>query len=68
MAKWHKVYQTDTPVRAEIVKGILAENGINAVLLNKKESIYHIHGHYEVLTSLSDVVRAINIIEHDITF
>ncbi|WP_035804494.1 putative signal transducing protein [Lunatimonas lonarensis] len=68
MAKWHKVYETDSPIRAEIVKGVLAEKGITAVILNKKESVWHIHGKYEVMTSVDEVMQAITIITHEITF
>jgi hypothetical protein len=68
MAKWHKVYETDSPIRAEIVKGVLAEKGITAVILNKKESVWHIHGKYEIMTSVDEVMQAITIITHEITF
>lgn len=68
MAKWHKVYVTSSPVRAEIVKGILAEKGITAFIINKKESVYQIHGNYEIMTSDDQVLQAINIITHEITF
>ena len=68
MAKWHKVYATSSPVRAEIVKGVLAEKGITAVIINKKESVYQIHGNYEIMASDDQVLQAINIITHEITF
>ncbi|EON78851.1 hypothetical protein ADIS_0748 [Lunatimonas lonarensis] len=62
------MYETDSPIRAEIVKGVLAEKGITAVILNKKESVWHIHGKYEVMTSVDEVMQAITIITHEITF
>lgn len=68
MAKWQKVYETASPVRAEIIKGVLATHGIIAVILNKKESVYQLHGNYEVMTSAGEAMEAINIIENGITF
>lgn len=68
MAKWHKVYETGSPIRAEIIKGVLTERGIIAIILNKRESVYHIHGNIEIMTSTEDVVQAINIIDNEITF
>ncbi|MEX2594084.1 MAG: DUF2007 domain-containing protein, partial [Anditalea sp.] len=37
MAKWQKVFETGSSVRAEIVKGVLEENGVIAIIVNKKE-------------------------------
>lgn len=68
MDKWQKVFETDSSIRAEIVKGVLEENGIVAIIVNKKESVYQIHGHYELMVSSSQTIKAINIIENEITF
>ncbi|MBW3469097.1 DUF2007 domain-containing protein [Arthrospiribacter ruber] len=68
MTRWQKVYEDGSPVRAEIVKGVLEENDIPAVVLNKKESVYQIHGQYEVMVPQSDVLIAINIVKNEITF
>jgi len=68
MADWQKVFETDSAIRAEIVKGVLEENGITAIILNKKESVYQIHGNYEVMVSTSETIQAINIINNEITF
>lgn len=68
MAKWHKVYETVSPIRAEIIKGVLTEKGIIAIILNKRESVYNINGNIEIMTSTEDVVQAINIIDNEITF
>jgi Zn-dependent membrane protease YugP len=67
MSKWQKVY-TDTQMhRAEIVRSILEENGLNAVMVNKKDAAYLI-GHYEVYVLPDDVLKAIKIIKDDIQF
>ncbi|NSL89361.1 DUF2007 domain-containing protein [Chitinophaga solisilvae] len=39
---WKKIFSSNTPFEAEIVKGMLADNGIVAVLLNRQSSSYNI--------------------------
>jgi hypothetical protein len=68
MENWKKVFEAGSPIRVEIVKGVLQEFGIDAVILNKKDSIYLIHGQYEVLVSKEDAQKALNIIKNEITF
>ncbi|WP_332913616.1 DUF2007 domain-containing protein [Algoriphagus boritolerans] len=38
MHSWIKVFEDQNQIRAEIVKGVLEENGIAAVLMNKKRN------------------------------
>ena len=68
MAEWQKVFESETSIRAEIVKGVLEEKGITAIVLNKKESVYQLHGSYQVMVSSSDTIQAINIINNEIKF
>lgn len=68
MANWQKVFETEAAIRAEIVKGVLEDRGITAIVLNKKESVYQIHGSYEVMVSSGETIQAINIINNEITF
>ncbi|WP_009033894.1 putative signal transducing protein [Indibacter alkaliphilus] len=68
MKNWQKIYEDGSPVRAEIVKGVLEEKNIQAVILNKKESVYQIHGQYEVMVPITDALTAINIVKNEITF
>jgi len=68
MIPWQKVYEVSSPVRAEIVKGVLEQHGIVALIINKKESAYQIHGYYEVMVPNDQVLSAVNIIENEITF
>lgn len=68
MMNWQKVFEDSSPVRAEIVKGVLEDNNIPSVIINKKESVYQIHGHYEVMVPVNDVLRAINIVKNEISF
>lgn len=67
MSKWVKVYRNDNLYRAEIVKAVLEDNGLQAVLVDKKDRIYHL-GYYEVHVGADDVLKAIKIITDDITF
>ncbi|MDN3668848.1 DUF2007 domain-containing protein [Echinicola jeungdonensis] len=68
MKRWQKVFESSTLIRAEIVKGVLVEKGITAIVLNKKESVYQIHGSYQVMVSTDQALEAINIIKNEITF
>jgi hypothetical protein len=45
---WTKVYTTSDPIKAELSKQLLEENGIEAVLLNKQDSSYQF-GEVQVL-------------------
>ncbi|TXE12553.1 putative signal transducing protein [Algoriphagus aquimarinus] len=68
MENWNKVFETPMQVRAEIVKGVLEEHQIQAVILNKKETIYQIFGNYEVHVQSENMMSANNIIQNEITF
>ena len=68
MKNWQKVYENSSPVRAEIVKAVLEDNGIQAVILNKKESVYQIFGNHEVMVPSADALRAVNIVKNEISF
>lgn len=37
---WVKIYTTDQLFRAETIKGMLQEYGVNTVLLNRQDSSY----------------------------
>jgi hypothetical protein len=68
MDNWIKVFESPMQVRAEIVKGILEEHQIQAVVLNKKETVYQIFGNYEVLVQRENMMSANNLIQNEITF
>ncbi|MFD2035141.1 DUF2007 domain-containing protein [Belliella marina] len=68
MENWIKIFEDESPVRVEIVKGVLESHGIGAVILNKKESAYKIHGYYEVMVPNEDSSNATKIIENEIAF
>ena len=68
MENWKKVFESTMQVRAEIVKGVLEEHQIQAVVLNKKETIYQIFGNYEVLVQQKDLIMANNLVQNEISF
>ncbi len=68
LADWIKVYSTDQPHRAEIVKAVLSEHQMNPVLINKKDSSYHNFGEIEIHVTSKYTLRARQIIENDINF
>lgn len=67
MSNWQAIYSDEIAHRAEIVKDVLMENGIPAVLMNKKDSAYQF-GICEVSVEKDNVIKAIKIIQDDIQF
>jgi len=69
MKDWTIVYKTPINSRAEIVKGVLIERGIEAVIVSKKDSTLHFsHGQIEVLVPNEILLKAVNIVKDEITF
>jgi len=68
MKGWQKVFDTEHNYRAEIVKSVLEDHGMNPVVINKKDSSYNNFGAHEVHVSSEDVLEALKIIENDINF
>lgn len=68
MKGWERIFSTDKIYQAEIVKDVLMENNIVAVVINKKDSSLHMFGKCEVHVSRENVLRAINLVENDIKF
>ena len=67
MSNWQCIYQTEKQYRAEIIKSILEEKGIDAVVVNKKDSYYHF-GQLEVHVDPDHVIRSIKIIQDEVKF
>jgi len=68
MQNWIKVFEDPSQIRAEIVKGVLEENEISAVVLNKQESVYKLMGTFEVLVPNEEFMAATQLIQNEITF
>lgn len=52
------VYSTDKPWQGEIAKQVLAENEIEAVIMNRQDSSYHSFGFVEIYISLENVEKS----------
>ncbi|MDZ4845899.1 MAG: DUF2007 domain-containing protein [Chitinophagales bacterium] len=60
---WIKVFTTPDVIKADLVKDLLDNNDIPAVVLNKKETLTALIGEAEVYVEREDAVKAINLIK-----
>ena len=67
MNDWQPVFKDERQHRAEIVKSVLKDADIAAVVVNKKDSAYGF-GILEVRVQPDDILRAIKIVKEDIKF
>lgn len=67
MTKWQKVFKDSQEHRAAIVRDVLIDRDIDAVIVSKKDSPYGF-GYLEVQVPTDQVILAIKIIEQDINF
>ena len=67
MASWQRVFKDRMEHRAGIVRDVLMDQEIEAVMVNKKDSLYGF-GYFEVQVPANDVILAIKIIQEDINF
>lgn len=58
---WICVYTVDVLYKAEIMKQVLSDNNITAVVIDKKDSFYKF-GNIEVCVQSSNVIRAKHIL------
>ncbi len=68
MKDWRSVFATEKEHRAKIVKSVLMENQIMAVVVNKSNSMYKMFGKYEVHVAPEHLLKALKITEDDISF
>ncbi|HRY98477.1 MAG TPA: DUF2007 domain-containing protein [Bacteroidales bacterium] len=61
MDDWTRIYESDQAWQAGLIEGLLREEDIPCVMLNKQDSLYHI-GMLEIYVRPEDVIRAMNII------
>lgn len=55
---WVKVYTTQDAINGEMIKQGLIENGIAAVVMNKKDSSYQTFGLVDVMVNEADLEAA----------
>jgi hypothetical protein len=60
---WKTVFETDQQYRATIAKDVLENNGIQAVILNQKDSTYLVWGQISVMVPEFDEQTAINLLK-----
>ena len=61
--QWVKIRTYTTRVQAEIVKLMLVENDIPAVLMNKQDSSYPVFGNIELLVDKEHQLEAVALID-----
>ena len=64
MDNWKRVYSNQFEHKVEIVKALLKDNGIDSVIVNKKDSAY-LFGEIELYVNQDYVLKANNIITKD---
>ena len=57
-----KLFSTENPNKAEIIKQMLEENDINVVLLNKQDSSYNMFGSIELYIEEENIDSAKSLI------
>jgi len=62
-SNWEVLYGTRLLYKAEILKSVLEENEIQAVIINKQDSAYVIIGEIEVYVKRDDMVNAYQILK-----
>jgi hypothetical protein len=58
---WVKIYSTAENYKAELLRGLLFENGIESVVVNKQDSSY-LFGEVELYVMTNDAIQAKHII------
>jgi hypothetical protein len=53
LSDWIKIYETQTPWQAELVKAYLAENEVQAIVMNQRDSSYQVFGSATVMVPAS---------------
>jgi hypothetical protein len=64
MKSWYKIYSTGNYAEANIIKGMLEENSIKAILLNKQDSSYLCLGEIELYVSIHFKDVAIHLVNN----
>ncbi|TAE27816.1 MAG: DUF2007 domain-containing protein [Cytophagales bacterium] len=65
---WEKIFTTPLAYRAELAKALLAENEIDAVVVNKKSSSYPPFGSVDLYVPTEQAIIAKLILDNETTF
>ena len=60
---WTKIYSSNKPINAEIIKQMLEENGINTVDINQQDSSYNMFGNIHLYVHQEDHKKANKLIK-----
>ena len=60
---WKMVFKTQNPVQADIIAGNLENNGVNVVVINKRDSSYLVFGYIELYVHEDEFDMATKLIE-----
>lgn len=66
--EWPRVFDSDKLHRAEIVKAVLIDREIKALIVSKKDSVYDNFGYHHVHVEPANVMLALKIIQDEINF
>lgn len=61
---WTLIFSTSAVPEAEMLKGLLMDNGIEVVLINKKDSVY-LFGEVEIYVQAEDALLARQLLNPD---
>jgi len=59
---WINIFSSANPIEVEIVKQMLEENNINAVVLNKQDSSYNMFGTIDLFVNETEQETALQLI------
>ena len=65
--EWEVIISTTLLYKAEIIKGLLEDEGIPCVIVNKQDSSYLAFGEIELFVPREDVLKAKQIMERAVT-
>jgi hypothetical protein len=68
MNDWRNIYSTDSEIRATLVRGVLEDREIPAIVINKRDSQYNDFGELEVYVHQENVLIALKIIKNELEF
>ena len=60
-SNWINIFSSDQPLEAEIIKQMLKENDIIAVIINKQDSSYNMFGQANLYVKSLDKPKALKI-------
>ncbi len=62
-SQWVKIFSSEQFYKIEIAKGVLEENGIPSVVLNKQSSSHVVVGFIELYVNKEYALKAVNLIK-----